>query len=226
MTNLEGLFWEVKQADLNTTTQVSPLTSYPQTPVALARSPRPLLARVRGHHSEVLHLCWRTLKSLLRSVQNIARWCVCKLFLRNSLRVQMCNPTESMAQSRGRGGGAGLQRWGCTCSVDGHGHPFFCKLTHKLVFTYTPKTRGELPQTCKGDRRKRGTFPQNVIMYKSCVQVWVSLTNSVYEPWGLSHYTGFCFLSHRKQSSSSRWARVQLWERDIRWLSYWRFRPT
>lgn len=65
------------------------------------------------HHSEVLLLCWKTFKSLVWPVQNIiARWCVCKLFLRNSLCVQICNLTESMACSERRdsvtSGGTGI----------------------------------------------------------------------------------------------------------------------
>lgn len=54
------------------------------------------------------------------SVQTILRWGVCKLFLRNHSRVQICNLTERGAAAR--------QVWDMQCHDQGH--PFLCSLTN------------------------------------------------------------------------------------------------
>lgn len=148
------------------------------------------------HHSQVLLPCWKTFKSFVWSVQNIVRWCMCKLFLRNSLCVQICNPTESTAYSKGGGSFTGLPRWRCLCSVNGHGHPFFYNLTYsKISFHPIPQRKGgELPQTCKRDRKK-GNFPTKVnnaqLTHPGLCLFSLTLPKNY---WVKSHYIRFCFL--------------------------------
>lgn len=149
----------------------------------------------------------------MQSVQTIARWCMCKLFLRNSLCVQTCNPTGSMEQ--GTGSLRGLQCWGRTCSGDSLGHPFFCNLSYSQIgFHPVPQRNGgELPQSCKRDRK-------NVITHNSCILVRVP-SHGFYVR---TMYVRACFLPHKTPSSC--WARVQLWQQGIRWHCYRRFEPT
>lgn len=73
------------------------LTSQPQRPVVLTRSPVPLPEHARRPRLPSSPSVLKTSQIPVRSVQSITRRCMCKLFLRNSSRVQICNPTESMA---------------------------------------------------------------------------------------------------------------------------------
>lgn len=114
------------------------------------------------HHSKVLLLCWKTFKSLVRSLQNIARWCMCKLFLRNSSCVQICNLTESTA-SVARGVAA---LWGCG-TRDAHSrnalgaHPPAGSLT--TVSLRYPKERERnclnLVKGTEKKKKKKSNFP-------------------------------------------------------------------
>lgn len=123
------------------------------------------------HHSEVLLLCWRTFKSLIRSVQNIARWFICKLFLRNSLCANL-----QLDRKQGEGQLSG-DAAGHTCAALRPGAPVLLQSHSQISFHPLPqRNRGELPQTCKRDREKKKglMFPQNVIMHNSHIQVCVS----------------------------------------------------
>lgn len=87
---------------------------------------------------------------------------MCKLFLRNSSRVQICNLTESVAfiareaaalrGRRTRDGHAARTATG-TCSPA-------ISLTGQCSPHASKKGREELPQICKRDRKKKVTFPQ------------------------------------------------------------------
>lgn len=101
-----------------------------------------------------LTFCAEELSNPFWSVQNIiARWCVCKLFLRNSLCVQICNLTESVACSKRSDGVRGCST-GDVCMQRYRHSPLFCKLTYSHVdFHPAPRRKGgELPPTCKRDR--------------------------------------------------------------------------
>lgn len=147
-----------------------------QKPTVFARSPWPLLARVHRPPLQVLLFCWKTFKSLVRSVQNIARRCMCKLPEQFFMCANLQPDRKHGVYSQGSGSSTGLGRRRRTHSSNATGaHSPAVSLPTQFP-SYTQSKGEELPQTCKRDRKKKTqkTFLQNLIMHNSCIQVCVS----------------------------------------------------
>lgn len=146
-----------------------------QKPIVFARSPWPLPVRV---HRPPLRSSPFVLKNIQVPCSVITEYCKAmhvqtlpeEFFLCANLQPDRKHGVCS--QGSGSSVRLGHQR---RTQQERHGRPSSCRLTYRY-FPPIPQRKGEeLSQSCKRDRKKKKvTFPQNLITHNSCIQVCVS----------------------------------------------------